>query len=134
MLCSAVEPHRAELASLAGFTQDPDRKIRGFGTSCAIRGTSAEAIFIEVAPAFNRSIEMVADGYDGKKSPAEGLGPGAVFVDVPSQPRAVFAMGPLFLNIGVDNVRGTSRDTTLEVAVRIREILGSANPAFMESS
>lgn len=99
-----------------------------------IRGTSAEQIQIEVAPAFNRSIEMVADGYDGKKSPAEGLGPDALFVDVALQPHVVFAMGPLFLNIGIDNSRGTSRETTLKVAVRIRELLSTANPDFAKAS
>jgi hypothetical protein len=127
VLCPALEPHQDELASIVGFKRDTERALAGVGMECVIRGEYVAFIRVAVAPAFTPSITMHAGGYEGKASPAPELGSGAVFIEDGIQPHVVFAMDQLIIDVDAENIDTPYRDTTINLAARIREILSASN-------
>ena len=127
VLCPALEAHRAELAAIVGFEErDPARPIEGVGRQCFIRGEYSH-VSIELAPAFYRSILMQGGGNDADTSPAPEFGDYAVFVDAISQPHVVFPLGDLFIDVGAEASEKPTRETMIELATRVRELLVAAN-------
>jgi hypothetical protein len=127
VLCAALEAHRAELAAIVGFEErDPARPIQGVGRQCFIRGEYSH-VSIELAPAVYRSILMQGGGYDADTSPASELGDHAIFVDAQSQPHVVFPLGDLFIDVGAEATDKPTRETMIELAMRVRELLVAAN-------
>lgn len=128
VLCPALESHRAELASIVGFEHNPDRALRGIGAECIIRGRDFGWLKISLPPAVIRSIPMYVRGYDTEVSPVPELGDGAAFVDASLQPHVVFQMGGLIIDVGAESVETPGRESMIELALRVREILRKANP------
>lgn len=127
VLCPALEPHREELASILGFEQDAERDLAGLGSECILRGTDHGFVSVALPPAVIRSVSMHVDGFDAETSPAPELGPEAVFVDATLQPHVVFMLGPLIIDVGAESRETPSRETMIELATRVREILAEAN-------
>jgi hypothetical protein len=127
VLCPALEAHRDELAAIVGFEQDAERPIALSDSECSIDGESGAFARVTLAPAFEPSVEFHVRGFDAPNSPAPALGPNAVFVDVNLQPHVVFAMGSLIIDVDAAGVETPSRDTMIELAKRVREILRNAN-------
>ena len=127
VLCPALEDHRDELASIVGFEQDPDRDLSVLGSECSIHGDFGAFARVSLAPAIQQSVAMHVRGFDAEAQPAPELGPDAVFVDVNLQPHVVFSMGPLIIDVDASNVETPSRETMIELALRVREILTEAN-------
>jgi hypothetical protein len=126
VLCPALEDHREELASIVGFEQDPERGLSGPGSECIVHGEYSFAR-VTLLPAFTRSIAMHAQGFDAEASAAPELGADALFIDGALQPHVVFSMGELFIDVDAENIEKPSRQTMIELATRVREILREAN-------
>ena len=127
VLCPALEAHRAELAAIVGFEErDPARPIEGVGRQCFIRGEYSH-VSIELAPAVYRSILMQGGAYDADTSPAPELGNHALFIDALRQPHVVFPLGDLFINVGAEASEKPTRETMIQLATRVRELLVAAN-------
>lgn len=127
ILCPALEQHRDELASIIGFEQDAERAIDGFGSECNIRGDHGAFIRVALAPSYARSISMHVGGYDSEPSPAPELGHDAVFIANGIQPHVVFPMSSLIIDVDSESIQTPSRETMIELALRVREILTAAN-------
>lgn len=127
-LCPALEPHRDELASIVGFVEkDPARELAVFDSECIVHGDHGAFARVSLAPAFTRSIQMHIGGFDAESSAAPELGPDAMFVDGRLQPHVVFSMGKLIIDVDAENIETPSRETMIELATRVREILTEAN-------
>lgn len=127
VLCPAFEPYREELASIVGFEQDPERDLSVLSGECIVHGADAGFARVTLAPAVMPSVSMYVEGFDAPVGPAPELGPEARFVDAPLQPHVVFTMGRLILDVDAENIETPSRDTMIELATRVREILVQAN-------
>jgi len=128
VLCEAFEPHREELASIVGFEQDADRSLSVLRSECVVRGEDGAFARVSLLPAIVRSVAMQVGSYDGEATPAPELGDDAMFVEgTTGQPHVIFAMGPLFIDVDAENIETPSRETMIELAVRVREILTEAN-------
>jgi len=129
VLCPALEGRRAELASIAGFEHDPERSLKGFGAECFVRGMDFGFIRVAISPAVMRSVSMAAGGFDAPPTPAPELGDDAVFVDAGSQAHIFFTMGGLIIDVGAESESPgkLDRETMIELAARIRELLQAAN-------
>jgi hypothetical protein len=66
---------------------------------------------------------MCVGGFDAEASPATELGHDAVFIDGQVQPHVVFSMGSLIIDVDAENIEMPSRETIVELATRVREIL-----------
>lgn len=128
VLCEAIEGHREELAGIVGFEPDLEREIQGVGAQCSVRGTDFGFVSLEVPPAIMSSIAMYARGFDGETNPVPALGEDAVFVDAGLQPHIVFELGGLIIDVGAEAGGTPSRETMIDLATRIRDLLVEANP------
>lgn len=127
VFCPALEDHREELASIIGFEQDAERPISAFSGECALYGDHGAFVRVSRAPTVEPSIAFHVSGFEAEVSPAPELGPEAVFVDDGSQPRVVFSIGPLIIDVDAMNVETPSRETMIQLASRVREIFIEAN-------
>lgn len=127
VFCPALEDHRAELASIVGFEQDGDRPISAFSGECALYGDHGAFVRVSRAPSVEPSIAFHVSGLEADVSSAPQLGPDAVFVDDRRQPHVVFSIGPLIIDVDAKNVETPSRETMIQLASRVREILVEAN-------
>jgi hypothetical protein len=50
-----------------------------------------------------------------------------VFIEGQIQPHVVFSMGSLIIDVDAENIDKPSRETMIELATRVREILTAAN-------
>lgn len=127
VLCDALEPHREELAAIAGFEQDPDRSLSMSRSECVVRGLGGDFLRVKLQPAMVPSAEAVATmSYDGEASPAPELGAEAWYVD-DYQPHVIFPVGGLILDVASENATAPDRATMIELATRVRELLRNAN-------
>jgi hypothetical protein len=127
VLCPALEDHREELASIVGFEQDPERGLSVMSSECIVHGKDFAFARVTLLPAMVPSIAMHVESFDTEASPAPELGEDAMFVDGALQPHVVFSIGGLFLDVDAENVETPSRETMIELALRIRDILTEAN-------
>lgn len=128
ILCPALEDHQEELAGIVGFERDAERGLQVLGNECIVRGEDAGFARVTLVPAFTRrSIQMYIGGFDAETSPAAELGPDALFVHSNLQPHVVFPMGELIIDVEAENLEAPSRETMIELARRVREILTEAN-------
>lgn len=131
VLCPALEDHRDELASIVGFEQNPERALAMSARSknCVIRGKDGGFIGVEIPPAFVKSVELHAtESYDGTASQAPAVSDDAVFVETISQPHLIFSMGPILIDVNAEYYADKpDRDTMVELAMRVRDILLEAN-------
>lgn len=127
VFCPALEDHREELASIIGFEQDAERPISAFSGECALYGDHGAFVRVSRAPSVEPSVAFHVSGFEADVSPAPQLGPDAVFVDDRRQPHVVFSIGPLIIDVDAKNVETPSRETMIELASRVREILVEAN-------
>jgi len=127
VLCPALEAHRAELATIVGFEQDADRGMAGLGAECFVRGRRGNYLRVSLAPAMARSVSMAASSYEGEVTPVPALGNEARFVASGRQPHVLFPMGSLIVDITAENDATPTRETMVELALRVRELLVEAN-------
>lgn len=127
VFCPALEGHREELASIIGFEQDAERPISAFSGECVLYGDHGAFVRVSRAPTVEPSIAFHVSGFEAELSPVPELGPDAVFVDDGRQPHVVFSIGPLIIDVDARNVETPSRETMMQLASRVREILIEAN-------
>lgn len=127
VLCPALEGHREEIASIVGFEPDPERALSAITGECIVHAEEIGFARVSLAPAIVPSIAMYAEGFDAEAKPAPELGSNAVFIDAPMQPHVVFSMGSLIIDVDAENIEKPSRETMIELATRVREILMQAN-------
>lgn len=130
VLCEAIEPHREELASIVGFTQDADRDLGIMRSECVIHGDEGGTFArVSLLPALMSSVAQAVQRYEGEAVAVTEVTPDAMFVDVPGQPHVIFSMGPLLIDVDAENVEVPSRTTMVDLARRVHAILTDANPS-----
>lgn len=127
VLCPTLEGHREELASIVGFEPDLERELSAIPGECIVHAEDIGFARVTLPPAAMRSIAMYVGGFDAEASPAPELGSDAVFIDASMQPHVVFSMGPLIIDVDAESIDTPSRETMIELARRVREILTAAN-------
>jgi len=96
-------------------------------SECIVHGKDFAFARVTLLPAMVPSIAMHVESFDTEASPAPELGEDAMFVDGALQPHVVFSIGGLFLDVDAENVETPSRETMIELALRVRDILTEAN-------
>lgn len=131
VLCPALESHRDELAAIVGFEQNSERALSMSASSrqCFVRGKDGGFIGIEILPAIVSSIEAYADeSFDATATEAPEIGPDAMYVEHVSQPRMIFSMGSLLIDVYAEYYAKTpDRDTMVALAARVRDFLPDEN-------
>lgn len=131
ILCPALEDHRDELAGIVGFEQNPERSLAMSARSskCAIRGKGGDFLAVDMVPAMIKSIEQHAtQSFEGSASPVPELGDDAMYVQHTSQPRVIFRMDSILIDVHVENYEKTpDRTTMVSLATRVKEILTNFN-------
>jgi len=102
VLCPPIEAIADSLASIVGFTRDPDRAVQGIAGQCFVRGESGGFIGIELAPAAVPSIAMQAEGYDSESRPAPDLGSEAAIIADGLQPHVIFRVRGQIIDVGAE--------------------------------
>jgi len=129
VMCPVIEEYDVELASILGFDVAPEGSGQPFPSECFIRGAnSSDLASVKLVGNFVPSIDFYVEGYEGVRLPAPELGDGAVFIGDGFQPRVVFPLGDLIIDVGA-NVEGDSltQDVMIAYALRVKELLVEAN-------
>lgn len=127
LLCQPIEEHREELAAIVGFEPDLEREVQGIGAKCFVRSTDLGFVSVELPPAITRSIAMHARSFGEETNPVPELGEDALFVDAGLQPHVIFGLSGLMIDVGAEALERPSRETMIELAIRIRDLLEEAN-------
>lgn len=129
VMCPALEPVAADLAGIVGFPMDRERGVEAMAGECFVRSEEAGFLSAALAPAFVRSIDMQAEGYEGHAEPAPGLGDGALIVHDALQPHVIFQLRGNIIDVGAesDGTEAPDDGTMLRLATAVRDALAAAN-------
>lgn len=95
---------------------------------CFIRGNGRDFIGVEMPPAIINSVQRRAtESFDGTASPAPEVGDDAMYVEDISQPRVIFSMGSILIDVQAEYTKTPDRNTMVTLASRVRDILAEAN-------
>jgi len=129
VMCPALEPVASQLAGIVGFPMDEERGVEALAGECFVRSEEAGFLSAALAPAFVRSIDMQAQGYEGHTEPAPSLGDGAVIVHDALQPHVIFPLRDNIIDVGAesDGTEAPDDATMLRLATAVRDALAAAN-------
>jgi hypothetical protein len=131
VLCPVIEEHKDELAAIVGFEVDPEQPGVAIGSfECYIDGVEGgDFARVQLGRGFESTPAMYSEGFEAPASPAPELGDEAVFIDDWNQPRVIFLLGGLIVDVDASLVYGgpPSRDTMIAFAQRVAELLMEEN-------
>lgn len=129
VMCPALEPVAPDLAGIIGFPMDEARGVEAMAGECTIHSEEYGFVSAQLAPAFVRSIDMQAEGYEGHTEPAPGLGDGALIVHDAMQPHVIFPLRGNIIDVGAesDGTEAPDDGTMLRLATAVRDALAAAN-------
>lgn len=131
VLCPAIEEHMDELAAIVGFEVDPEQLgVEAFFGECMINGVEGgDFARVQLARGPESTPAMYREKYEAPASSAPELGDEAVFIDDWNQPRVLFLLGGLIIDVDAALLYEgpPSRDTMIAFAQRVAEILMEEN-------